>query len=266
MFFRITPKKIKKWESKKNINNLSKALKDNRTDIRLSAIVSLSKICDPQEAVIYLVNMLNDEDSKVKMSAIAALVEIGEQGIEYLIDSLQKKEIRSSVQEVLLKIGNPSINPILDVITSKNKHYLRKDLYMIIKELGVDEIPMPDLPEQISDKNNLQIAFDQIEILNDCEAYEKVIKIYDRILNEYPRFAINEFDIRRDRAIAYCHVERYEEAERELSEVISTVEESIIRQGFGAMLGNKKSNSHYWLLVARFKGNTDKAMNEFMRL
>jgi len=94
------------------------------------------------------------------------------------------------------------------------------------------------------------------------ELYQKgdfigAIAVYDRLV-EAPPWLVNRYMVRLERAKAYCKVGRFEEAERELEDLMN-----VLRQ-FGEP--SSTSTTRYWYLVARYKGDEKKAMDEVLRM
>jgi tetratricopeptide (TPR) repeat protein len=91
----------------------------------------------------------------------------------------------------------------------------------------------------------------------DREQYEGAIELYDRVIDAND-LGVNTYMVQEHRAMAYCKVGRFEEAERELSLLADMIEAK------GGRLASSKVM--FWLLVARHKGDEKKAMSEFIAL
>lgn len=68
----------------------------------------------------------------------------------------------------------------------------------------------------------------------------------------------NRYELLKQQAIENCKAGRYDEAEEALSSLIEILKQQ------GAPLEN--SQTMYWYLLARYKGDEKKAMDEFMKL
>ena len=91
----------------------------------------------------------------------------------------------------------------------------------------------------------------------DREQYERAIEFYDRALDAND-LRVNTYMVKEHRAMAYCKVGRFDEAERDLSALADMIETKSGRLASSKVM--------FWLLVARHKGDEAKAMSEFIAL
>jgi len=89
--------------------------------------VALSRIGRP--AIPYLITNLESTNNQIRKMSIEALVEIGTPAILPLIDTIMKnrrEKLTSMVQNTLIRIGQPVINPIEKTLGEKSLHALAK--------------------------------------------------------------------------------------------------------------------------------------------
>lgn len=115
---------------------------------------------------------------------------------------------------------------------------------------------LADFPERITTTDEAKVVSGSANVLYDEGAYTQAIHLYDKVLNEATWLA-NPWIVKEWRAKAYCKAARFEEAERDLRELLDVLEK-------GRRVNNSKVM--YWYLVARYKGDEKKAMSEFVNL
>lgn len=91
--------------------------------------------------------------------------------------------------------------------------------------------------------------------------YVTAIKYYTHLLNAPQSSLVNRYGLLQERGIAFCENGNFKEAERDLEEVLQ-----LLRRDDCIGDTSKDSQAMYWLLVARYKGDKKKAMDEFVKL
>jgi hypothetical protein len=77
-------------------------------------------------------------------------------------------------------------------------------------------------------------------------------------LKRSSRSQMGTYDDRQSRAVADCKAGRFVEAERELEELLNVLK--------GGGIAVESTRTMYWYLVAKYKGDEKKAMDEFVQL
>lgn len=122
---------------------------------------------------------------------------------------------------------------------------------------GKADIGAPVSPHgQIASSEQARAIHRQAKALYESGDYPGAIVLYDRLL-EAPPGLVNPYEVRQARAMAYCKVGRFAEAEQELNQLLHVLTSR------GA--GGPSSPVRYWHLVARYKGDEKKAMDEFLK-
>jgi len=110
---------------------------------------------------------------------------------------------------------------------------------------------------QIATPEQARATYDQANVLYERGDFSGAIVLYDYLLDAPPGL-VNSYEVRKIRAMAYCKVGRFPEAEQELKQLLD------ILRHHGAPVAN--SQVMYWYLVARCKGDEKKAMDKFLKL
>ena len=114
--------------------------------------------------------------------------------------------------------------------------------------------------EQISTPEQARAVYRQANALYEAGDFVEAIVLYDKLVEAdvSVTVAVNQFEVRKARAMAYCKVGRFDEAEQEFKRLLV-----ILKSQSGSGAG---SQVMYWLLVARHKGDEKKAMDEWLKL
>jgi len=134
-----------------SIGLLLDALKSPSASIRENAATALGRI-KSREAVVALIELLDDSEWKVRRSSAQALGEIGDKrAIEHLIHSLRDnvERVQQEAVESVVRFGKLSTGPLLNALAyEKNKFTLRA----ILQALGAicDIKAVPALVGQLS--------------------------------------------------------------------------------------------------------------------
>jgi len=110
-------------EGKDRMEVLIEVLKDEDSDVRRSAVYAIGKLKDPTVGEL-LIEALKDKESKVRQSAARALGEIKvPRAVEPLIAALQDKDcdVRLEATEGLAKIKDPrAVEPLIKALKDEN--------------------------------------------------------------------------------------------------------------------------------------------------
>jgi ribosomal protein L40E len=109
--------------------------------------------------------------------------------------------------------------------------------------------------EQIATTNQAQAIYHQADVLYKRGDFPRAIALYDKLLEAG---LANPYEVRKGRAMACCKAGRFSEAEQELKQLLEVL------KSHGAPVAS--SQVMYWYLVAHYKGDEKKAMDEFVRL
>ena len=120
-----------------------------------------------------------------------------------------------------------------------------------------DKIVYAPPHEQITTAEQARVIYRKADALYKKGDFSGAIVLYDRLLKALPGL-INPYEVRQARAMAYCKTGRFAEAEQELKQLLNVLE------SHGATIAS--SQVMYWYLVARYQGDTKKAMDDFIKL
>ena len=141
----------------------------------------------------------------------------------------------------------------LDWLSKKKKPQERRESVSKGKE---DTSIQAAQHERITTIEQARAAYQQADALYKKGDFDSAIVFYDKLLDATPGL-VNPFEVRKVRAMAYCNVGRFDEAEQELKQLLDV----LISYG-----GSTSSSSvRYWYLVACYKGDKKKAMDEFIK-
>ena len=113
---------------------------------------------------------------------------------------------------------------------------------------------------QISTSEQALAIYRQAHVLYEKGDFRGAIALYDKLLQAsiVTLRGVNPYEVRKVRAMAYCKVGRFAEAEMELKRLLAVL------RSHGASVAS--SQVMYWYLVARYKGDEKKAMDEWLKL
>lgn len=134
MFFRITPQRVAKWQTKKDVKALAKCLKNDDSQIRIQAVQALAEIGDTHYAKA-MAALLMDVDPDVRYVAAESLNLIATPIILPELESALVDEnwmVRLSVIRSLAKIANPRA---LSIVIQQLKQERDKTNILLILEL-----------------------------------------------------------------------------------------------------------------------------------
>jgi tetratricopeptide (TPR) repeat protein len=110
--------------------------------------------------------------------------------------------------------------------------------------------------ERITTIEQARATYQQADASYKKGDFNGAIALYDKLLDT-PLGLLNPYEVRKVRAMAYCNAGRFSEAEEELKQLLDV----LISYG-----GSTSSSSvRYWYLVARYKGDKKRAMDEFVK-
>ncbi len=109
--------------------------------------------------------------------------------------------------------------------------------------------------ERITSHEQALAIYRQATELYEKGDFEGAISLYDELL-QAPPWLINPYEVRKVRAMAYCKVERFEEAEQELEDLMNVL----------SRFGEPSSGSQvrYWYLMAKYRGDQKRVMEEIL--
>jgi len=136
---RSAAKALARMEPLESIEYLAQALKDSSLGVRLEAGYALGRIGNP--AIDVLVKARNDEDSRIRDSAVAALGNIGGESakrelISVLRDENEESTVKLTAIQALYKIGDPESIAELRNLANTGDPGLRA----FVKELLSEEV------------------------------------------------------------------------------------------------------------------------------
>lgn len=111
---------------------------------------------------------------------------------------------------------------------------------------------------QIVTAEQARAIYHQADVLYERGDFPAAIMLYDKLL-EAPPGLVNPYEVRKVRAMAYCKVGRFSEAEQELKQLLDVL------MSYGGTSASSSSVG-YWYLVARYKGDEKKAMDKFVKM
>jgi HEAT repeat protein len=119
------------------VEPLSAALKDKYYSVRTSAAEALGKIGDTR-AIEPLIAALKDDVEWVRRSAAEALGMIGDmRAFKPLLASLKDNLVREKVEEALVKIGLPTVEPLITVLKKQdNDRFVRSGAARVLGRIG----------------------------------------------------------------------------------------------------------------------------------
>ena len=128
----IKIKAIKQLENftdkhKKEIfHKLRENLKEDNENIRAQALKTLSSI-DSKENIKYIANRLNDDSPLVRKAATDTLLDMGNRGLKYLLDTAKQPKAPKEVIKALEKQGIPFIIEAVERLYVNNSNTKNKD-------------------------------------------------------------------------------------------------------------------------------------------
>ncbi|MCD6514906.1 MAG: HEAT repeat domain-containing protein [Candidatus Odinarchaeota archaeon] len=136
---------------------LIKLSEHSNPEIRASAIWALGKIGSVDTTEIFIKG-LSDEDVNVRYESVLALGKVKDsESVKYLLKALEKEkddEIKSTIIEVLARIGNPTIISTLINQLHNPSISVRMATINAIKKLGIKEA-IPYLINLLKDEDDL---------------------------------------------------------------------------------------------------------------
>lgn len=113
---------------------------------------------------------------------------------------------------------------------------------------------------QIATSEQARVIYHQANVLYERGDFRGAIALYEKLLDASiaAMRLINPYEVRKALAMAYCKVGRFAEAEQELKRLLAVL------SSHGGSVAS--SQVMYWYLVARYKGDEKKAMDEWLKL
>jgi len=133
-----------------------------------------------------------------------------------------------------------------------------KEFQELVSKGEADKIFQDILHERINTVEQARAIYDKAQRLYKKGDFLGAIALYDELLAKAPIGMVNPYMVRKVRAIACCEAGRFAEAEQELNELLGV----LMSGGSSA----SSSSVRYWYLVARYKGDKKKAMDEFVKV
>jgi HEAT repeat protein len=177
MFFRVTEKKVEKWEKEKNVKKLLKALEDK--DIGVKASEALNRLgywesgLNENKAKYYIAQGKWEEVSKLGEGAVIPLIGV-------FFEKRDPNSIENSIG-ALVKIGEPAVEHLIEVF--KNKYYnpvKMKD--MLGYNRGVAARALAEIGDERAVEPLIK-ALDDMDRSVKRDAYEALVRIGDSALD-----------------------------------------------------------------------------------
>ncbi len=110
----------------------------------LHELSSMTLINIGKPAVVSLINALKDNNFEIRQSAAKALGEIGDaKAVEPLIASVVDKDLRLTAVEALVKIGTPSIKPLVAMFSSSDEDTIQVTVE-VLQKIGYQPVSQAD--------------------------------------------------------------------------------------------------------------------------
>ena len=106
------------------IESLTGLLEDDDWNVRMDAVRRLDEIGGVR-AVPPLIKMLGSLDENIRQRAVEALVRIGEPTIEPLIEALDDVDVGWAAARALGEIGEPAIEPLIEALDEDEEEHMR---------------------------------------------------------------------------------------------------------------------------------------------
>jgi len=138
---------VDKMENEKDVDGLTKALKDERGNIRREAAIALGRIGDTM-AVEPLIQALKDEHGYVRREAAYALGIIRDaRAVESLIQALKDEDsyVRSDAAEALANMGKPAVEPLTKALKDGDSR-VRDAAKEALEKIMPRPLPPPPAP------------------------------------------------------------------------------------------------------------------------
>lgn len=136
----------------------SAAASDASPKVRSSALLAISRVAEPAEAVEVMIKAFNDEDQGVRLMAVQRLREMGRTA-EPALDDLAKllpdkdERIRRTAGEALVRIGGKSV-PALTAALESSSRDAREIAVMALGKMGPLAKPaLPALKKRLTDSD-----------------------------------------------------------------------------------------------------------------
>ncbi|OHB73705.1 MAG: hypothetical protein A2V70_13950 [Planctomycetes bacterium RBG_13_63_9] len=113
----------------------------------------------------------------------------------------------------------------------------------------------------ITNKDEAYAVACHLDVLEKVQEYEAMASLLDKLACAPEGLILDRHELRAMRVRVLCKVGRFEEAERESHALIEVLQ----RFPGGTTVANN-SNTMFWHLVARHRGDTKRAMSEFAKL
>lgn len=125
--------------AKDAIPHLTEMVKEEDTDVRLSAVYALGKIgpSDKETAVAALATALDDQDLIVRKFAVEALANVGDASVVALTQALgdENLSVRKDAAKALLDLGQPALQAITQAAVSNEDEQVRKNAETVVKKI-----------------------------------------------------------------------------------------------------------------------------------
>ncbi len=122
-------------------------------------------------------------------------------------------------------------------------------------ESNSKERPDRIINEPLETAEEINIASQRAHQLWLDKKYKEALSLYDLLLASLAKKSQPLYKIRERRAMVLCKLDRHIEAESEFQDIISTVERYAGRM-------SRSGNIFYWRLVAKYRGDEKRAMEE----
>lgn len=182
----------------RGMDRLIKALKDGNEDddVRASAARALGELGDAR-AVDPLISLLGyNVEKRVKGAAAKALRQF--RAVGPLIKALYNMNLRYGAEEVLVQLGDISVNPLIKALGDKDK-YVREIAFRALGELG-DPRAFDPLIAALKDKDKdvRAAAASALGKLGDTRAFDPLISaLGDRDIRESAAFSLGQLGDKR---------------------------------------------------------------------
>lgn len=252
-----------------------RALNDSHHGVRGAAAITLGELGD-KRAVMPLIQSLNDEHPYIRREAAFALGSLEDMSAQEPLNRvLFDKD--SGVQDA----ANQALAHIIAIDTKrkiakidKKSEVKKNEAVNFCSQCGVAllkdakfcykcgnsliEKPYQNQSDtEITNSSEVKDIRDEASSLYEKGDFSEAIVLYNKLLGASSGL-VNRYEIRQSRAMAYCKLGRFSEAEQELKQILDVL-------GRNNPQGSK-GQAMYWYLVARYKGDEEKAMKEFVKL
>src|SRR5262249_33584014 len=132
---------------------LLNALKDDKEDVRRSAVIALGNLGpDAADAVPTLAYLLNEKNDDLIRAAFISLGRIGPTAVPVLLGELRKTRGQGNACEALAILGRPAVSGLVSALQDRDP-YVRKSAAEALACIGTDAVlAVPGLTRLLRDE------------------------------------------------------------------------------------------------------------------